>query len=128
GARLVIGNQAIAFRNAHGSQYDYFDLGEEWTQRTGLPFVYAMWLIRPEIPETKKVANELRELKTLGMDRIDEIVSAEQNVSADFCRRYLGGYIRYDLGDEEKCGIEKWRELLLKHGLLAAPAMPLQFL
>ena len=32
GARLLIGNQAIVFRQRHGDDYHFLDLGEEWTQ------------------------------------------------------------------------------------------------
>ena len=29
---------------------------------------------------------------------------------------YLGGHIRYDLGDAEKAGLERFVELLVRHG------------
>ena len=37
-ARLLIGNQAIQFRQKNGSEFSYLDLGEEWMRCTGLPF------------------------------------------------------------------------------------------
>ena len=127
-ARLVIGNQAIAFRNTHGADCNYLDLGGEWSERTGLPFVYAMWLLRREVSKPEAVADELRELKRLGMDRLEEIACGETGFDANFCRQYLGGHVRYDLGDGEKRGIAKWRELLLKHGLIASAEKPLDYI
>src|SRR5256714_13537257 len=38
--RLLIGDQAIRFREKFGATYRYWDLGEEWKRLTGLPFVY----------------------------------------------------------------------------------------
>src|SRR5262249_18469503 len=46
-ARLLIGDQAIRFRSKYGERYRYWDLGGEWQRTVGLPFVYAVWLIRP---------------------------------------------------------------------------------
>src|ERR1041385_4672101 len=49
-ARLLIGDQAIRFRRDY-PQLEFWDLGEQWSRGCGidLPFVYALWLIRPEV-------------------------------------------------------------------------------
>src|SRR5881396_2859640 len=44
-ARLIIGDQAISFRQNHAGEFQFWDLGEQWKKLTGLPFVYALWLI-----------------------------------------------------------------------------------
>jgi chorismate dehydratase len=127
-ARLLIGDQAIDFRQKHGAAFNYLDLGEEWTRRTGLPFVYAMWLFLPGVANAKAAADALREIKRRGVAHIEDIVRSERNRDATFCRTYLGGHIRYDLGPDEKRGIEKFRGLLVKHGLLAPGASALEFI
>ncbi len=45
---LLIGDRAL--RKAKGCINDthFYDLGELWMQATGLPFVYALWMIRKE--------------------------------------------------------------------------------
>ncbi len=123
-ARLLIGNQAIAFRRAHGEEIKYFDLGEEWTRATRLPFVYALWLIRREVPDAAGVADALRSLKTNGLAHISEIVAAEPEWDAAFRERYLREHIRYDFGPDEKRGLELYRELLVRHGLIV-PGAPI---
>ena len=45
---LLIGDQAIGFRQQAGERCQFLDLGREWKRATGKPFVYALWLIRPE--------------------------------------------------------------------------------
>jgi chorismate dehydratase len=115
-AHLLIGDQAIRFRRTHGRAQHYLDLGEEWMRCTGLPFVFAVWLIRPEITQPGAVADALRALKRAGIERIGEI--AREQRDSTFAEHYLRENIRYDLGAKEKTGIARFRELLIKHRLL----------
>src|SRR6266702_1618622 len=62
-AQLLIGDQAIAFRQRHAGEFQFWDLGEQWKKLTGLPFVYALWLIRPEVLDAKSIAQRLRGLR-----------------------------------------------------------------
>jgi len=126
-ARVIIGNQAIAFREAHGDQFEVLDFGEEWTRRTGLPFVFAVWLIRPEVKEPARVAAAFREIARRGRAQIPEIVACHREHDAEFAQRYLTENIRFDLGAAEKDGIEEYRRLLCKHDLLLADTRTLRF-
>ena len=126
-ARVLIGNQAIAFRERHGSEYHILDFGEEWTRRTGLPFVFAVWLIRPEVKDPVRVAAAFREIARRGRGQIPEIVARHREHHADFALRYLTEYIRFDLGAREKEGMEHFRGLLCKHALLPPGSEPLRF-
>ncbi|HCX31072.1 MAG TPA: hypothetical protein DHU55_15090, partial [Blastocatellia bacterium] len=45
-ARLLIGDQAIRFRQKQAQDFRFWDLGEQWARLVDLPFVYALWLIR----------------------------------------------------------------------------------
>jgi chorismate dehydratase len=56
-ARLLIGDQAILFRHKFRERYEYWDLGQEWQAMMKVPFVYALWLIRPEVPNAQKIAD-----------------------------------------------------------------------
>jgi len=117
-ARVIIGNQAIAFRELHGDRFQILDFGEEWLRRTGLPFVFAVWLIRPEVKSPERVAAAFREIACRGRAQIPEIVARHREHHADFAQRYLTEYVRFDLGAAEKQGIEEFRRLLCKHSLL----------
>jgi chorismate dehydratase len=125
-AALLIGNQAIDFREQDKEGYQILDLGEEWIRCTGLPFVFAPWLLRPGLPDATAVADDLRALKNFGLAHIDDIVKAEPRDPA-FTRRYLTEHIRFDLGAPQKRGIGKYRELLAKHGFIDESLTPLRF-
>ena len=125
-ARLLIGDQAIEFRKEHGAAFSYLDLGGEWARCTSLPFVFAVWLIRPDVAKMEAVADALRALKRAGLEHLGEIAREQKDVA--FATRYLTEHIRFDLGEKEKTGIEKFRELLIKHSLLHAESRgPMQF-
>jgi chorismate dehydratase len=125
-AALIIGNQAIDFRQHDKEGYKILDLGEEWKRCTGLPFVFAPWLMRPDLSNASRVADDLRALKLYGVAHLDEIIRAEPRDPA-FTRRYLTEHIRFDLGEGEKAGIQKFRELLAKHGFITDVQTPLRY-
>jgi chorismate dehydratase len=127
-ALLLIGNQAIDFRAASQSDYTFLDLGEEWQRCTGLPFVYAVWLLREDLPHASAAADELRALKREGVLRIAELVAAEDQRHREFVARYLTQHIRFELGEPEKAGIAQFRELLEKHRFIGSLAEPLKFI
>jgi chorismate dehydratase len=126
-ARLLIGNHAIDFRKRERDRWIYYDLGEEWWRFTGLPFVFAVWLIGLAVKKPGLVADELRSLKLCGLSRIDRICAAEDPSRRDFCREYLTRYIRFDLGEDEKKGLSRFRELLVQRGRLADSSVPLRY-
>ena len=115
---LVIGDPAIEFRLRHGDRYRYFDLGEEWQRATGLPFVFAAWLARPDTPEPEALGDRLRGWRAAGQARVEEIVSAERRFPAELSRRYLTNFIRFRLGEPEKQAIREFARLLYKHGVI----------
>jgi len=127
-AELLIGNQAIEFRQAHAGTHRFVDLGEDWTRQTGLPFVYAAWLLRPDLPNAGLVAEAFRALQQAGSTTIPEIVESQTEGDAAFRTRYLTEHIRFRLGAREKAGIEKFRALLAKHGLTTPAPAPLHYL
>ena len=116
-ARLLIGNQAIDFRmNPANSDWKILDLGEEWKRCTGLPFVFALWAMRRGVSRT--VADELRALKESGIQRIADIVECDDFATREIRHRYLTEHIRFDVGEPGKAAIERYRALLVKHGLM----------
>lgn len=132
-ARLLIGNQANAFREEHGAAYDYLDFGEAWKRRTGLPFVFAVWLLRPELPDPERYADAFRAMARIGRGEIEQYVAQEEGDPA-FTRRYLTEHIRYQLGAREKEGLSEFHRLLVKHGRIEpaegegdAPVLPLRW-
>jgi chorismate dehydratase len=111
-AVLLIGDRAMhaclpGFRHA-------YDLGQEWTDWTGLPFVYAVWAVRKGV-RLGDAEEAFHRAKDLGVSRAGEIAEREApklGLDPGYCRRYLDTLIRYDLGATELAGVRHFRELM----------------
>ncbi len=97
-ARLVIGDEAIDLRKSYPFSYD---LGEEWFKHTELPFVFALFLVRKEVPEgyIKKLYKGLKtSLRTFFEDlekgRVDFLEEEK------FLKEYFSSCIDYSLTEE----------------------------
>jgi chorismate dehydratase len=119
-AQLLIGNQAIDFRLADAGQHELLDLGAEWKRCTGLPFVFAVWALRPDLANPGELAEDFRALKSAGLAAIPAIVAADPTHNPVLSTRYLEEFIRFDLGPLEKDAIASFGKLLVKHRFLSA--------
>jgi predicted solute-binding protein len=117
-ARLLIGDQAIRLRQDHAGEFDFWDLGEQWKKLVDLPFVYALWLIRPEVADAKTIANRLRALRDKNLTNLDQLIAAEGEFDSEFCARYYREHLRFNFGEREKKGLQTFADLCAKHGLL----------
>jgi len=126
-ARLLIGDQAIQFRQKHAGEFQFWDLGEQWKKLVGLPFVYALWLIRPEIRDPKSLAQRLRALRDENLANLDQLIadavagvgdSGYRKLTREFLGRYYRNYLRFSFGEEEREGLCAFGELCANRGLL----------
>ncbi|MEO5722594.1 MAG: menaquinone biosynthesis protein [Chthoniobacterales bacterium] len=124
-ARLLIGDQAIRFREKHGAQFDYWDLGAEWKRATGLPFVFALWLIRSEVDDASAIAEAIRARRDANLQALEEVIAAQRDFSADFCKFYLRECLCFGFADREKAGLLRFRALCENNGLLPPSTSPL---
>jgi chorismate dehydratase len=125
-AVLLIGDRAMRAA-LPGFAYSY-DLGQEWQDWTGLPFVYAAWAVRPGV-DLGPVAGALEEAKRRGQERVAQIAYFEARrleLDPAFCRRYLTNIISFDLGPKEVAGLWHYYELARDLGL-APPGSELAF-
>jgi chorismate dehydratase len=116
-AVLLIGDRAM--RACLPGFAHAYDLGQEWHDWTGLPFVYAFWAVRPGV-ELGEVADALVEAKRRGCARTGEIAQREAaglGLDAGFCRRYLSNIIHFDLGPREQAGLHHYYMLACELGL-----------
>lgn len=120
--QLLIGDQAIRFREESDGRHRYFDLGEGWKEEAGLPFVYALWLLRAECPEKEEVAAALRSLGKKNLADLEPVIAAQPDADPAFCEFYYRECLRFDFGAEEKNGLQKFGELCAKQNLL--PVVP----
>ena len=116
--RLLIGDQAIRFRQEHAGEFRFWDLGEHWKKLIGLPFVYALWLIRPEVAHAEKIANRLRALRDENFAHLDRLIAAETEFDPQFCARYYCEHLRFTFGEEEREGLRTFANLCARYGLL----------
>lgn len=119
-AVLLIGDRAMR-ACLPGYRFAY-DLGDEWYRWTGLPFVYAVWSVRPGV-DLQGVDEALAAAKEQGLANVGAIAFAEAGrlgLDAGFCRRYLETVLRFELGPTELAGLARFSQLA--HGLDLAPA------
>jgi len=116
-ACLLIGDQAIRFRQAHAGEF-FWDLGEQWKKLVDLPFVYALWLLRPEVADAKTIANALRALRDKNLTNLDQLIAGEGEFDSQFCARYYREHLRFNFGEKEKQGLRTFADLCAKHGVL----------
>ena len=125
-ARLLIGDQAIQFRQKYAGEFRFWDLGEQWKKLTRLPFVYALWLIRPEVPDAKSIAQRLRRLRDESLadipaivsDAVADVADDKQEITPEFLDRYYTEHLRFGFGTREKRGLQTFADLCAKHGVL----------
>jgi len=123
-ARLLIGDQAIRFRRQY-RRHPVWDLGEEWGDVAHLPFVFALWLIRPEVSDAKEIADALRQLRDRNLHHLDDLVSSQTQISAEFCRKYYREHLFFDFGEREKAGLREFHRRCLVNKIDVASEMPL---
>lgn len=124
---LLIGDRAL--RTALGASGHVYDLGELWHRFTGLPFVFALWIVRRQAARTKpeEVAALLRQLASA---RTRAFASLEAMAAKTPERAWMGegGLVEYwrrmsyDLDERHLAGLERFFALCVEHGLL--PSMP----
>jgi chorismate dehydratase len=96
-----------------------FDLGQEWYDWTGLPFVFAVWAVRAGA-DLAGVDVALAEAKRRGLERAGQIAHREAprlGLDAGFCRRYLATILHFDLGPRELAGLHHYYMLACELGL-----------
>jgi len=110
-AVLLIGDRAM-HACLPGFRFAY-DLGQEWTDWTHLPFVYAVWAVRGGIHlgETEAAFHRAKEHGIARAGAIAQREAPKLGLDPGYCRRYLDTLIRYDLGPAEKSGLQRFREL-----------------
>jgi chorismate dehydratase len=127
-ARLLIGDQAIRFRKRYAAEFHFWDLGEQWKKLVDLPFVYALWLVRPEVVGSKLIANRLRSLRDENLANLDRLVAdvvariadpgQPKGLNQEFFSRYYRKHLRFTLGEKEKEGLRTFASLCARHDLL----------
>jgi chorismate dehydratase len=126
---LLIGDKALQAA-ASGLQGYCYDLGQEWQTLTGLPFVYALWLINRRSACGKDAAiGQFIALLDQARERIipdAELLASSASESAWFGLQPLADYwrhaITYQLDAAHLAGLQRYYFLAAELGLI--PAVP----
>lgn len=105
-AGLVIGDRALQQRKVSTFIYD---LGSEWRAITGLPFVFAAWISKKQLPED--FITEFDKANALGLTHIDEIVAEERSDLYDM-KKYYKLHLSYCLDDRKMKGLERFLQVI----------------
>jgi chorismate dehydratase len=134
-AALLIGDPALLARE-HRAQIEatidppllWLDLAELWRERTGLPWVAAVWAVRPESLTDltpQQLTADLNASRDAGLAHIDELVAEwtpRIALPPATIRAYLTQNIHYTLDDDCLRSITIFRSLAAQIGML--PALP----
>jgi chorismate dehydratase len=124
-AALIIGDIALflnpqsAIRNPQ-SEIVKIDLGELWTESTGLPFVYAVWAGWPGALTADDV-QVLQRARDEGVAESDQVACAyypDDLARQAVAKRYLRDNIQYILGDEELEGLQTFYRYAAEESLV----------
>lgn len=103
-AGLVIGDRALQQRKI--SPYIY-DLGSEWKNFTGLPFVFAAWISNKKLNEV--FIKNFNEANAFGLNQIDKVVKENPYKPFDL-KHYYTDCISFQLDENKKKGLELFIE------------------
>jgi chorismate dehydratase len=120
-AALIIGDNALILDGGPApDKVDKLDLGQIWTDATGLPFVYAFWAGRAGVLTPDDV-RALQEARDAGEQHPEELAReyfggapGRQAVGA----RYLRDNIKYHFGSAERAGLELFYRYAAEIGLV----------
>lgn len=117
-AALVIGDRAMHLSD---SDFKYhWDLGEEWVNWTGLPFVFAMWVTTAEVPDPDLI-QAFSDARDFGVSQIEQIAGREAanfQLSVKSCIRYLREHLNFYIGADERSAIEQYQSYLFELNLI----------
>ena len=97
-----------------------WDLGEEWINWTGLPFVFAMWVVRSEF-DGREIEQALCDARDRGIASLEPIANreaADLGIDEDAAFDYLYDNLHFTLGAAERHGLRLFYELAAKQGLV----------
>ena len=116
-ALVVIGDRGMLAPNEELAFV--WDLGEQWSCWTGLPFVFALWAARPHV-EAERIDRALAAARDEGLTCLPEIArlaAPEVGLPEAACLSYLRDNLEFHLGPRQRAGLEWFFELARRHGL-----------
>lgn len=108
-AALLIGDMGMTA--CHESVNEILDLGAAWRVWTGLPFVWALWLMNADAP-AESLHALLHESYQWGAAHLEPIIENEAQrtgIPLELCRRYLREVMVYAIDERFLQGLQRFR-------------------
>lgn len=121
-ALLLIGDKVV---NAAPNQWRYpmqLDLGEQWKRLTGLPFVFAMWMMRADEVDAR-LAEALADARRRGVMMAAELAdryAPPTGWPVGLAEKYFTQYLKYDITENRRRGLELFYQYAGQLDLLKA--------
>ncbi len=118
-AVLSIGDRALLYGLKNPSMIK-MDLALEWNHFTGLPFVFAMWLIKKDSKLNPELFREAGEKGIANLDRIIDsiIINGDSNLTKYQIKKYLKENLHYRFGSKERKGLMLFLKYCAEMGLI----------
>jgi len=125
---LLIGDRALRASKQLPEGMRIYDLGALWYLLTGLPFVFALWIVRRDAAtgKAKELDSFLRQLTVSRQMAFADLaqlarIAPEKSWYGEQELQTYWRQMSYDLDDMHLQGLELFFALCIKHRLLAAP-------
>ncbi len=122
-AGLIIGDLKLFDLQKGTTEYD---LGEEWQNSVGLPFVYAAWQT-PEISASHEMTFLLNKAMHWGTQRHEELAlkwAEKMRLPYERCLKYFREAMVYGLDTSQVYGLNRYRQECIALGLIADSPLP----
>jgi len=134
-AFLIIGDSALLLREK-GSYPFIYDLGGEWKKMTGLPFVFALWIVRQEAfylhgELVFQIWQALCASRHYSLTHPEEFIASVRTpaeLSKEVCLRYIQKDLRYELSARYREGLIMYYRFLYELGEIHQPVQELNLL
>ncbi|WP_316800406.1 menaquinone biosynthesis protein [Pedobacter frigidisoli] len=102
-AIVLIGDRTFGRKNDFAFVYD---MGQEWKNFTGLPFMYAAWVANKEIP--KEFKNEFNAALKLGLDHRQDVLRELPRTDNFDLEDYLYHKLQFEVTDDRKKALNRF--------------------
>jgi len=125
-AWLEIGDPALRRTLSPGAP-PVFNPSQEWSARTGLPFAFAVWIVRPGVEPPQSQIEAFARARARGAGRIGALAaeaSRAWDLPLEACTRYLAEECRYDPGPKLQPALLAFRDAAAALGLCQGDLAP----
>lgn len=123
-AWLRIGDAAL--REHHGEDLPHFNPSEAWTERTGLPFIFAPWIVRPgvDIEPHLPAFGAARARGAAHVESLARRAARDWELPLEACRHYLLEECLYELDERMQTSLLAFRDRAADLGLCRGDLTP----